>query len=49
MASTGSASNASGTTKSSANGLRVIRFWNNDVLGNLDGVLIEILRVLRER
>lgn len=22
-----------------ANGFRVIRFWNNDVLGNLDGVI----------
>jgi very-short-patch-repair endonuclease len=27
-------------------GYRVIRFWNNDVLGNVDGVLSEILRVL---
>jgi very-short-patch-repair endonuclease len=27
-------------------GYRVIRFWNNDVLGNMDGVLTEILRVL---
>ena len=28
-------------------GYRVVRFWNSDVLGNLDGVLLEILRVLR--
>ena len=25
-------------------GFRVLRFWNNDVLANLDGVLEEILR-----
>jgi len=29
-----------------AKGYRVIRFWNNDVLGNLDGVVAEIERVL---
>ena len=29
-------------------GYRVIRFWNNDVLANTDGVLEEILRVLGE-
>jgi very-short-patch-repair endonuclease len=28
-------------------GYRVLRFWNNDVLGNTDGVLDEILRALR--
>jgi very-short-patch-repair endonuclease len=27
-------------------GFRVIRFWNNDVLGNLDGVLEVILKAL---
>jgi very-short-patch-repair endonuclease len=27
-------------------GFRVIRFWNNDVLGNLDGVVAEIERVI---
>jgi len=27
-------------------GYRVIRFWNNDVLGNLDGVLESIRRAL---
>jgi very-short-patch-repair endonuclease len=26
----------------SSRGYRVLRFWNNDVLGNLDGVLTEI-------
>jgi very-short-patch-repair endonuclease len=29
-----------------AAGYRVLRFWNNDVLGNLEGVLIEIQRAL---
>ncbi len=29
-------------------GYRVLRFWNNDVLNNLDGVLSEIERVLGE-
>jgi len=29
-----------------ARGYRVIRFWNNEVLGNLDGVVAEIERVL---
>jgi very-short-patch-repair endonuclease len=31
----------------SGRGYRVLRFWNNDVLANTDGVLEEILRVLR--
>jgi very-short-patch-repair endonuclease len=30
-------------------GLRVIRFWNNEVLGNLDGVLERILIELKQR
>jgi very-short-patch-repair endonuclease len=30
-----------------ANGYTVIRFWNNDVFGNIDGVLIEIQSALR--
>ncbi len=30
-----------------ARGYRIIRFWNNDVLANTDGVLQEILTVLR--
>ena len=29
-----------------AEGFRIIRFWNNDVLGNLDGVLATILKAL---
>ena len=29
-----------------AQGYRVIRFWNNDVLGNIDGIVAEIERVL---
>lgn len=28
-------------------GYRLLRFWNNDVLGNTDGVVEEILRALR--
>ena len=27
-------------------GYRVLRFWNNDVMGNIDGVLAEIARHL---
>ena len=30
-------------------GYRVIRFWNNDVLGNPEGVWEAIDRVLRDR
>jgi very-short-patch-repair endonuclease len=30
-----------------AEGYRVLRFWNNDVLGNLDGVLMTIQAALR--
>jgi hypothetical protein len=33
----------------SSKGIAVIRFWNNDVLGNLSGVLTEISRVTAER
>lgn len=29
-------------------GYRVLRFWNNDVLENMDGVLATIERVLRD-
>ena len=32
-----------------AQGWRVIRFWNNDVLGNLEGVVATIERALVER
>ena len=31
-----------------ADGFRVLRFWNNEVLGNTDGVLLSILRVLQD-
>ena len=31
-----------------AQGYRVIRFWNNDVLANLEGVVAEIERVLAD-
>ena len=30
-------------------GYTVLRFWNNDVLGNMDGVLRVIEKELRER
>ena len=30
-----------------ANGYTIIRFWNHDVLGNIDGVLTEIQSALR--
>ena len=37
-----------GRTKAiEAEGFRVIRFWNNDVLARTEGVLLEIERVLR--
>ena len=32
-----------------AQGLRVIRFWNNDVLGNTEGVMMQISLPLGER
>jgi very-short-patch-repair endonuclease len=31
-----------------ANGIRLVRFWNNDVTGNLYGVLEEVARVASE-
>ena len=30
-------------------GFRLIRFWNNEVMENLDGVLVRILEVLEDR
>jgi len=30
-------------------GFRVLRFWNNDVFGNTDGVVEEIARALRDQ
>jgi len=29
-------------------GFRVLRFWNNDVLNNRDGVMLRVLEVLSE-
>jgi very-short-patch-repair endonuclease len=40
------ASDASRTLRIEAAGYRVLRFWNNDVLGNIDGVLNEIQNAL---
>jgi very-short-patch-repair endonuclease len=31
-----------------ARGFRVLRFWNNDVLANTDGVVEQIMRTLQE-
>jgi very-short-patch-repair endonuclease len=39
-------SDAQRTRRIEAAGYRVLRFWNNDVIGNLEGVLSEIQRVL---
>ena len=41
-----SASDLQRTRYLEAKGYRVIRFWNNDVLSNLEGVVAEIERVL---
>ena len=40
------ASDALRTRRIEAAGYRVLRFWNHDVLGNLEGVLSEIQRAL---
>jgi very-short-patch-repair endonuclease len=40
------ASDASRTLRIEAAGYRVLRFWNHDVIGNLEGVLSEIQRAL---
>ncbi|MGH6680470.1 MAG: endonuclease domain-containing protein [Bradyrhizobium sp.] len=40
------ASDASRMRRIEAAGYRVLRFWNNDLLGNIDGVLDEIRRAL---
>ena len=36
------------TTWLEAQGYRVLRFWNNDVLGNIDGVLEVVQQTVRE-
>lgn len=38
---------AARTASLESNGYRVLRFWNNDVLGNIEGVLTQILEALR--
>jgi very-short-patch-repair endonuclease len=40
------AADARRTRQIEASGFRVLRFWNNDVLGNIDGVLNEIQSAL---
>jgi very-short-patch-repair endonuclease len=40
------AADARRTRQIEASGYRVLRFWNNDVLGNIDGVLSEIQSAL---
>jgi very-short-patch-repair endonuclease len=41
-----SLTDAARTRNLESKGYRVLRFWNNDVLGNLEGVVAEIERVL---
>ena len=43
-----SASDAARTKWLEAQGWRVLRFWNHDILSNMDGVLETILAALRE-
>jgi very-short-patch-repair endonuclease len=40
------AADASRTRRIEAAGYRILRFWNNDVLGNLEGVLNEVQSAL---
>ncbi|MGE0746530.1 MAG: endonuclease domain-containing protein [Rhodospirillales bacterium] len=40
------AADAQRTAELEKHGYRVIRFWNNEVLGNLDGVMHVVLREL---
>jgi very-short-patch-repair endonuclease len=44
-----SASDACRTAWLESHGWSVIRFWNNDVLNNTDGVIETILRVLQRK
>ena|ERR1700730_12358918 len=37
------------TGRLEAHGFKVLRFWNHDVMGNLEGVLTSIADALRER
>lgn len=43
----GSLTDPERTSHIEAYGYRVIRFWNTDVLGNLDGVLVEIVAAVK--
>ncbi len=36
------------TAELAGHGYRVIRFWNNEVMGNIDGVLLVVLGALEE-
>ena len=43
------ATDAARTRRIAAQGWRVIRFWNNDILANTEGVVLTILAALREQ
>jgi primosomal protein N' (replication factor Y) len=43
-----SGADASRTRYLESHGWRVVRFWNNDVLGNSEGVLVRILKALAD-
>ncbi|MCW5751814.1 MAG: endonuclease domain-containing protein [Alphaproteobacteria bacterium] len=43
----GAARDAARTAWLEARGYRVLRFWNNDVLENMEGVLVRILAALQ--
>ena len=42
------AADAARSTYLESRGYRVIRFWNNEVLGNIEGVVTEIERVVKD-
>jgi len=42
-----SAADTTGTAWLQSQGWRVLRFWNNDVLSNTNGVIETILRILK--
>jgi very-short-patch-repair endonuclease len=43
------AADAARTQRIEAAGWRIIRFWNDDILRNTEGVILTILAALRER
>ena len=43
------ATDAARTRRIAAQGWRIIRFWNNDILANTEGVVLTILAALREQ